>query len=184
MLNYGTTRFQPHLMNYVLAETWESFTLSAVNIIRDIFAKDNLPPLIPPNTIINKQAYVSSIQTSSKGINQIVEEIPAPINLIKTRNKKPMVIILEKGITQKPTRYILLQTTAYNTVQKKTVLHLQDTKREFTMIIKKRKAKLANEGTTTRRNPDLTPGIYLTAVKVAQYIQVDENRREKEYVKR
>ena len=31
MLNYGTTRFQPHHMNSVLIETWEAFMLSAGN---------------------------------------------------------------------------------------------------------------------------------------------------------
>ena len=43
---------------------------------------------------------------------------------------------------------------------------------------------MANEDTTTRRNPDLTSGIYLTAVKVAQYRQVADNRREKEEEKK
>ena len=51
------------------------------------------------------------------------------------------------------------------------------------MILKKKKVKLENEETTTRRNPDSTSVIYLTAVKVAQYIQVDGNRREKEETK-
>ena len=48
------------------------------------------------------------------------------------------------------------------------------------MILKQKKVKMANEDTTTRRNPDLTSGIYLTAVKVAQCRQGDENRRENE----
>ena len=52
------------------------------------------------------------------------------------------------------------------------------------MILKKKKVKLENEETTTRRNPDSTSVIYLTAVKVAQYIQVDGNRREKEETKK
>ena len=46
------------------------------------------------------------------------------------------------------------------------------------MILNKRKVKLSNEDANTRRNPNSTPGIYLTAVKVAQCIQVDMNRRE------
>ena len=45
-------------------------------------------------------------------------------------------------------------------------------KRETMMILKKRKAKLANEDAITRRNPNSTSGIYLTAVKVAQCRQV------------
>ena len=34
MLKYGSTRFQPHNTNYVPVETWETFTVSDVNIIR------------------------------------------------------------------------------------------------------------------------------------------------------
>ena len=63
MLKYGTTRFQPHHMNYVLVETWEAFTVSASNVIRDSFTKTLLNPLTPLNMITNTQAYVASIQT-------------------------------------------------------------------------------------------------------------------------
>ena len=51
------------------------------------------------------------------------------------------------------------------------------------MVFKHRKVKLVNEDTATRRNPDFTSGIYLTAVKVAQCIKVAENRREKKEAK-
>ena len=50
------------------------------------------------------------------------------------------------------------------------------------MILKKKEAKLSNEDTTTRRNPDSNSGIYLTSVKVAQCRPVAENRREMEEV--
>ena len=53
MLKYGTTRFQSHHMNSVLVETWEAFTVSAGNTIRDSFCKTRLPPLCPPNMITN-----------------------------------------------------------------------------------------------------------------------------------
>ena len=52
------------------------------------------------------------------------------------------------------------------------------------MVLKQKKVKLVNEDTITRRNPDSTLGIYLTAVKVAQCRQVAENRREKEEAKK
>ena len=48
------------------------------------------------------------------------------------------------------------------------------------MILKKKKTKMDNEYTTTKRNPDYTLGIYLTSIKVEQYRQVDDNRREYE----
>ena len=52
------------------------------------------------------------------------------------------------------------------------------------MILNQKKVKLANEDTTTRSNHDSTLGIYLTAFKVAQCIQVADNRREKEEAKK
>ena len=48
------------------------------------------------------------------------------------------------------------------------------------MIIPKyKKVKLENEDAATRRNPDSTLGIYLTALKMAQCKQVADNRRKK-----
>ena len=71
MLKYGTTRFQTHHINSVLFETWEAFTVSSGNIIRGSFAKTNLLPFSPPNTITNTQACIASVQNSSKCINKI-----------------------------------------------------------------------------------------------------------------
>ena len=48
------------------------------------------------------------------------------------------------------------------------------------MVLNKNKEKLVKEDTTTRRNPDSASGIYLTAVKVEQFKQVDYNSVEKE----
>ena len=47
------------------------------------------------------------------------------------------------------------------------------------MMLKQKKVKLENKDTTTRRNPDLTSGIYLTSVKLAQFRQMNENSMEK-----
>ena len=79
MLKYGIIRFQPHHMSYVLVEAWDAFKVSYGNIIVDRFAKTHLPPLSPHNMITNTQAMVASVQTSSKGINQIAEDTVAPI---------------------------------------------------------------------------------------------------------
>ena len=102
MIKYGNTRFQPHHMNYVMVETWEAFTVSYGNIIRDTFAKTNLLPLSPPDMITNTQASVASVQTFSEGINNITEAILAPIQFQVTRTNDPMVIIPEKDSTQQP----------------------------------------------------------------------------------
>ena len=178
MLKYGTTGFQPNHMNYVTVEAWEAFTVSSGNIIRDSFAKTNLPPLSPPNMITNTQACVASVQKSSKYLNQIAEDTLEPINFKVTRTNDPMVIIRAKGSTLQPPRNIILQAAVYDTVQKRTVLPLQEMKRETMMILKKKRIKLENEDANTRGNPDSTSGIYLTAVKVAQCRQVATNRRE------
>ena len=47
------------------------------------------------------------------------------------------------------------------------------------MILKQRKVRLSNEDVAKRRIHYSTLGIHLAAVKVAQCIQVDENRKEK-----
>ena len=44
-------------------------------------------------------------------------------------------------------------------------------------ILQKNKVRLEND-VTTRKNPCLSFGIYLTTAKVAQYRLVSENRRE------
>ena len=118
MLKYGTTRFQPRHMNSVLVETWEACKVSYVNIIRDSFTKTHILPLSPSNMVTNTQACVASVQTSSKGINQIAEDTLAPIKLQVTRTNNPMVIIREKGSTQQPSRNILLRAAVYGTVRK------------------------------------------------------------------
>ena len=125
ILTYGTTRFKPHHMNYVLVETWEAFKMSAGNIIRDGLYKTHLLPLRPTNMIKNIQAYVASIQKYSKGINQIAEDSCAPIKLLMKRTNNPMVVIRAKGGTQQPSRKIVLWAAAYDTAQKQTSLPLQ-----------------------------------------------------------
>ena len=52
------------------------------------------------------------------------------------------------------------------------------------MILKKKKVKLENQDTTTRKNPESPSVIFLTAVKVSQCRQVADNKREKEEAKK
>ena len=131
MLKYGTMIFQPHHMNYILVETWEDFTVSAVNIIMNRFSKTCLLPLSPTNMITNTQACVASAQTSSKGINNIPEDTISPIKLQVTTTKEPMVTIRAKGITQQKPINILLRVAAYDTLKNRTVLPIQDGERNF-----------------------------------------------------
>ena len=89
-----------------------------------------------------------------------------------------MMIIRAKGSTQQPSRNILLRAAVHDTVRKRTVLPLQEMKRETMMIHQQKKVKLADEDANTRINPNSTSGIYLTADKVAQCRKVAANRRE------
>ena len=120
-------------------------------------------PLSPPNIITNTQEMVASVQTSSTGINLIAEGTVAPIQLQVTSTNDPMVIIRAKGSTQQPSRNILLRVAAYDTVRKRTVLPLQEIKRETMMIHQQKKEKLGDEDANTRINLNSTSGIYLTA---------------------
>ena len=97
MLNYGTSKFQPHHMKSVMFETCEAFMVSARNIIENSFSKTWIPPLRPPNIKTNTQACVSSIQTYSEVINHIAEDTFTNIQLLMTRTNYTMVILRSAG---------------------------------------------------------------------------------------
>ena len=132
MLKYGTAKFSPHHTSFVLSDAWDSFNISAGNIIRDSFVKTKLPPLIPNNLTKNTQACVVSIQVSSgastEEINNISLQTVAPIELQVTRTDYPMVILWEKGM-QKLSRNIILRSAVYDDVRKITVIPIQDIKK-------------------------------------------------------
>ena len=64
MMKYGTANFVPHHMDSILVQARYAFKVSAGNIIRYRFAKENLITLSPPNFTTNTQACVASIQAS------------------------------------------------------------------------------------------------------------------------
>ena len=65
LMKYVMKRFSPHHMNSALVEVWDAFKMSARNIIRDRFAKNILPPLIPTDLTKNAQACAAFVQVSS-----------------------------------------------------------------------------------------------------------------------
>ena len=67
----------------------------------------------------------------------------------------------------------------YDTVRNWIVLSLKDMKNGFMMVLNRKRVKLVNKYTTTRKKPDLTSGIYLTGVKMKQFIMLAGNRGEK-----
>ena len=94
----------------------------------------------------------------------------------------PMVVLQEKGTKQSSGNIILLA-AAYENVRKRTVILIQDMKKEFMEIINQKKVRLAIDE-NSKRKPDSSLVIYLTAAKVAQCRLVDENRREMEEAKK
>ena len=108
----------------------------------------------------------------------IAEDTVAPIQLEVTRTNDAMVIIRAKGSNQKPSRNILLQVAAYDTVHKHNVLPIQEIKRETMMIHQQKKVKLGDEDANTRINLNSTSAIYLIPAKVAQCRQISVNMRE------
>ena len=93
-----------------------------------------------------------------------------------------MVVLQGKG-SQQSSRNIVLIYAAYDDTIKRTVIHIQEMKKECMMILKQNKVRLVNDE-KSRRKPDYSSGIYLTASKVLQYRLVDENLIEKEEEKR
>ena len=92
--------------------------------------------------IKNTQACVASIQTSSKGTNNIAGDTLAPTKLKVKSTNNPMLIIQAKGSIQQPPRNILTRAENNDTVKKLTVLPLQKINRETIMILKQKKVKL------------------------------------------
>ena len=75
-----------------------------------------------------------------------------------------MVFLLAKGTQQSP-RNIILQAASYDAVRKRTVIPIQDMKKECMAILNQKKVRLVNYE-TSMRNPDYCSVIYLTAAKV------------------
>ena len=67
-----------------------------------------------------------------------------------------MVIIQVMSSIQQQFRNILRQAAAYDTVENRTFLPIQDMNREFMMTLNQKKLKLENEDAATRRKPDST----------------------------
>ena len=83
-----------------------------------------------------------------------------------------MVVLQSKG-TQQSSRDILLQSTSYDSVRKRTVIPIQYINKECMVILNQNKVMLLNDETSTK-NPDYSSVIYLTAAKVVQCTLVAE----------
>ena len=97
IIQYGTTKFSPHHMNYILVEEWDALKVSAGRIVRYSFSKTKLLPLIHPNLTTNNQTCAESIQVSSGSktdeIKDISQPTVEPIEVKVTRNDDNMVVL-------------------------------------------------------------------------------------------
>ena len=76
-----------------------------------------------------------------------------------------MVFLQENG-SQQLSRNVVLRAAAYDAVKKKTVIPIQEMKKECMIILLQNKVRLVND-VTSMGNPDSSLGIYLTTDKVA-----------------
>ena len=104
IMKYGMKMFLPQHMNSILVESWDTFKVSYREVIREIFVKNKLLPLISTGLTTNTQAFNTSVQVSSGSKDEETNEIPrhkvSPIEVKQTRTNDPMVALRVKGSQQ------------------------------------------------------------------------------------
>ena len=88
--------------------------------------KTKLLPLAPPDHDTNAQSCIAETQTppgtKSEEIEEIARNSMAPLSVDAIRTTDPMVILRAKG---RSSRNLLIRDTAYDTVQKRTIIPIQ-----------------------------------------------------------
>ena len=103
----------------------------------------------------------------------------APVSVDVIRTTDPMVILRALG---RPSRNILIRGAAYDTVQQRTILPIQEIKADEMEMRKRRMVRMPNrerEEEGRRMNPDSSAGIYVTASVEAQCRLIAQNRKMK-----
>ena len=62
MIDHGTIKFSPFLINFAFFETWEDLKLSSTTITQKYSKKNNIETLSPPYIGINHQYFLACIQ--------------------------------------------------------------------------------------------------------------------------
>ena len=93
-----------------------------------------------------------------------------------------MVVHRAKGC-QQSSRNIVPRAAEYDAMRKRTVIPIQEIKKECMMILHQKNVRLIHD-VTSRRKTHSNSTIYLTAAEVAWCRLVADNRREKEEGKR
>ena len=107
----------------------EFFQQKSASIIIDALKKTKLLPLSPPDHDTNAQSYLAAIQTplgmKLEEIEEIARASMAPGEFKDIRTTDPMVILRAKGVSS---RNLLIRVAAYDTVQQRTTLSIQEIK--------------------------------------------------------
>ena len=112
-------KFIPSKINYILVGAWGEFKLYWGAIIREIFIKINISPLVPPILRDNTQACVDAAQykigNNSKDIEALDNLSATPLDTDVIRTSEPMVILRETE-SQKPSRNLVFHAATYDAV--------------------------------------------------------------------
>ena len=126
-----------------------------------------LPPLAPPDHETNAQVYLAATQTPSGMKSEEIEDIDrasmAPEEIEAIITTEPMVILIEKG---RSSRNLLIRYAAYDTVQQRKIIHIQEMKSYEMEMRRRRMVRMQNrngEEEFIRINPNYSVGIYVTA---------------------
>ena len=126
-------------------EMWHSLQQQSACVIIDTFKKTKLLPLAPPDHDTNTQACLAATHTPSGKKSEEIEEIarssmaPVAVDVIKTID--PMVILRARG---GPSRNLLIRGAAYDTIQQRTILPIQEIKADEMEIRKRRMVRMPN----------------------------------------
>ena len=104
----------------------------------------------------------------------------APVAVYVIRTTDPMVILKAKW---RSSRNLLIRAAAYDTVQQRTIIPIQEMKSAETEMKKRRIVRMPNRGGEEegrRMNPDSSAGIYVTESVEAQRRLIAQNRKMKE----
>ena len=107
--------------------------------------KTKLLPLTPPDNDTNTQACLAATQTPSGKKSEEIEEIAgasmAPVAVDVINMMERMVILRSQG---NPSRNLLIQGAAYDTVHQRTILPIQEIKPDEMEIRKRRMVRMPN----------------------------------------
>ena len=176
-----TTRYTPSMMNQVLVATWKRLKVDSGHVIINSYEKTNLVPLKPPSKAeFAGHACVASMQCGTGKKSMELESVKADVfgteKLMQERTTDEMVIIKSRNSLS---RNLLVRAAAYDAVHHSTVIPAQKLKDMQQEIERAKPIKLgaAADVRESRKNPDTSSGLFVTAELRAKARRVDHLRQ-------